>query len=152
MNKDSNNEQIDENVKSSKPNVLRAKDIVPPFGKEPHRKRESSEKSKTSGSLSKQQILAQEKEEILSSGKKQESNEIPRFDLAEEIMAEQRKVTAIKRKPPGKKTETQSKEDELESTGYVVKQLPETLSEQEQIIAEIVARDIQQFCRRTTPV
>jgi hypothetical protein len=114
--KDSNNEQIDANAKSGKPNVLRAKDIVPPYDNE--------------------------------SRQKGKGGEIPRFDLAEKIMAEQRKISAIKRKAPGKKPEAQGKEGELESTGYTAEQLSEVSSEQEQIIAEIVARDIQQFCRR----
>ncbi len=36
-------------------------------------------------------------------GAVQEANEIPKFDLAEQILAEQRKITAIRRKAPGKK-------------------------------------------------
>jgi len=35
-------------------------------------------------------------------GAVQEANEIPKFDLAEQILAEQRKITAIRRKGPGK--------------------------------------------------
>lgn len=65
----------------------------------------------------------------------QEKSEIPSFDLAEEIMAEQRKITAIRRKAPGKKTEAQPVDIE------------QPLSEQEKIIAEIVARDIERLCR-----
>ena len=35
-------------------------------------------------------------------GAVKEANEIPKFDLAEQILAEQRKITAIRRKAPGK--------------------------------------------------
>ncbi len=124
--------------------------------------------------------------------------EIPKFDLAEQILAEQRKITAIRRKAPGKpqrlpslappllsatadkgvtrvqaqdgaagkKTESRpsdgrgeppAREGEAESIGYTInparqktggiKQPPLTLSEQGQIIAEIVASDIEKLRR-----
>jgi len=117
--------------------------------------------------------------------------EIPKFDLAEQILAEQRKITAIRRKAPGKaqrlpslappllsatadkgikrvqaqdgaagkKTEPRpsdgrgeppAQEGEAESIGYTIKQPPLTLSEQGQIIAEIVARDIEKLRRGDT--
>jgi len=94
-------------------------------------------------------------------GAVQEANEIPRFDLAEQIMAEQRKITAIRRKAPGKKTKAPDQQPQAQSTDYAIKQPPSTrtsqrsaasqssiLSEQEQIIAEIVARDIEKLYRR----
>ena len=102
--------------------------------------------------------------------------EIPKFDLAEQILAEQRKITAIRRKAPGKpqrlpsqdgaagkKTELRpldgrgeppAQEGEVESIGYPAhqkmggfQQPPLTLSEQGRIIAEIVARDIEKLRR-----
>lgn len=73
------------------------------------------------------------------------SSEIPKFDLAEQIMAEQRKIAAIRRKGPGKKTEA-PKQQKVESIAHTLKP-PPMLSEQEQIIAEIVARDIEKMCR-----
>ena len=85
--------------------------------------------------------------------------EIPKFDLAEQILAEQRKITAIRRKAPGKKTEPRpsdgrgeppAQEREAESIGYSIQQPPLTLSEQGQIIAEIVARDIEKLRRGDT--
>jgi len=77
-----------------------------------------------------------------------EVNEIPRFDLSEQIMAEQRKITAIRRKAPGKKTKAPDQQTQAESIGYT--RPPPTLSEQEQIIAEIVARDIEKLYRGDT--
>jgi len=96
--------------------------------------------------------------------------EIPKFDLAEQILAEQRKITAIRRKAPGKpqrllslgpavtrvqaqdgaagkKTESPDQEGEAESIGYTIQQPPLTLSEQGRIIAEIVASDIEKLRR-----
>ncbi len=75
-------------------------------------------------------------------------HEIPKFDLAEEIMAEQRRITAIRRKAPGKKTEAQRPQPQAQPVGYTTEK---PLSEQEKIIAEIVARDIEKLCRCNMP-
>ncbi|HUU19674.1 MAG TPA: hypothetical protein VMW72_21165 [Sedimentisphaerales bacterium] len=115
-------------------------------------------------------------------GAVREASEIPKFDLAEQIMAEQRKITAIRRKAPGKpqrlpslappllsatgdkgvtrvqaqdevagkKTEPANQQSQAESIGYTIQQPPLTLSEQGQIIAEIVARDIEKLRRGDT--
>ena len=86
------------------------------------------------------------------------SSEIPKFNLAEQILAEQRKIAAIRRKGPGKKAEApkqqrkaepdpvlqEDRKMEAQSTGYTINP-PPILSEQEQIIAEIVARDIEKL-------
>jgi len=93
-------------------------------------------------------------------GEVREASDIPKFDLAEQIMAEQRKITAIRRKAPGKtqrlplqdgaagkKTKAPDLQSQAQLTGYTIKPPPPTSSEQEQIIAEIVARDIEIFCR-----
>ena len=76
--------------------------------------------------------------------------QIPKFDLAEEIMAGQRKITSIRRKAPGKKVEIQSQEPEVELIGYTIGQPTPALSGQEQIVAEIVARDIERLCKGGT--
>ncbi len=75
------------------------------------------------------------------------TTEMPKFDLAEQIMAEQRKVTAIRRKAPGKKTKAPDLQPRIQSTGCAIKQPPPTLPENELIIAEIVARDIEKLYR-----
>ena len=77
----------------------------------------------------------------------QEKPEIPRFDLAEEIMAEQRKITAIKRKAPGKKSKAEKAEPEAEPVGHIIEQPPPALPDQDRIIAEIVAKDIERLRR-----
>lgn len=78
---------------------------------------------------------------------RQEKTEIPSFDLAEEIMAEQRRITAIRRKAPGGKTEVQRLKPEVQPVDHIIEEPKPTLSEQEKIIAEIVARDIERLCR-----
>jgi len=97
------------------------------------------------------------------------TSQIPKFDLAEQIMAEQRKITAIRRKAPGKpqrlpslapvvmrvqpqdgaagkKTKAPDRQPHSQSIGYNINPPPPKLLEQEQIIAEIVARDIEMLC------
>jgi hypothetical protein len=74
--------------------------------------------------------------------------EIPKFDLAEDIMAEQRRITAIKRKSPAKRIEAVSLPPAVGSAG--LQQWPKPQA-QEQIIAEIVARDIEKLCRGDIP-
>jgi len=73
------------------------------------------------------------------------ASEIPQFDLAEEIMAEQRKVAATRRKGPAKKVEA-AKQEKPEPIAPIVEMF-HIPSEEEKVIAEIVARDIQQLCR-----
>ena len=154
--------------------VLRAQDIVPSYNKKIHQKRDCQK---------------METDDVPDEGAdvEQKKGKIPKFDLAKEIMAEQRKITAIKRKAPpktgpirdpkdlgpkdkgsngagmveaelrrvqlscargpGERTQAPGPESGAESISYTV-QPPPTLAEQEQIIAEIVARDIKMLCGR----
>lgn len=80
----------------------------------------------------------------------QETNEILEFDLARQIMAEHRKITAVKRKGPGKKSTPVLKNHPAELIARNVYQDSSALGP-EQIIAEIVARDIENVCLGKTP-
>jgi hypothetical protein len=144
--KNDSNEQRDEGV-------LRAKDIIPPYG----------------GDVTKAQRVQKAEEmppakDMPATGKpSQDQSEIPKFDLAEKILAEQRKVSARRRKRPAasareapKRIETISREPPFlssteqtgaEPTGHAIEQPITMLLEQDQIIAEIVARDIEKLCR-----
>lgn len=79
------------------------------------------------------------------------SSDIPKFDLAEEIMAEQRKISATRRKrakiPSSrkrKKSGTVGTEPYTQPISHTIGQPRPALggAEQEEIIAQIVARDI----------
>jgi hypothetical protein len=153
-----------ENNKQDNTNVLRAEDIVPPYNKEKYREQhlpttQASQRKDISSQKGQKQFL---KEEILSVSVSQpqhtetgvtehadviqEENEIPKFDLAEQIMAEQRKITSIRRKAPGQKTKAPDQQPRIESTSYAIEP-PRALSEKELIIAEIVAKDIERLYR-----
>jgi hypothetical protein len=140
-----NNKQTDADILQSKADILRARDIIP--GTPPPHKKKTNQKpeSQKTGENTIQSAVAAE----ISTQK--EKAEIPRFDLAEEIMAEQRKITAVKRKAPGKKTEVERLEPQAQPVGYTtIEQPAPTLPEQDRIIAEIVARDIERLCRGNT--
>ncbi|MCX5634930.1 MAG: hypothetical protein NTW55_03685 [Planctomycetota bacterium] len=114
------NEQFDDDILQSKADVLRAKDILPPYRDKPPQKDAATNPS--------------------------EKMEIPKFDLAEEIMAEHRKVTAVKRKSPGQKTEPKVQKPVGVAARHTI--LPGQISSRQmQIISEIVARDIERLCK-----
>jgi hypothetical protein len=152
------------NNKRDDTDVLRAEDIVPPYKKE-HRPGQDLPTTQANliNKISSQKIKKQTLNETASSpsiSQKQHSetsvsehsdaaqkvNEIPTFNLAEQIMAEQRKITSIRRKAPGQKAKVLDRQSRIESTGYSIEP-PRSLSEKERIIAEIVARDIDKLCR-----
>lgn len=146
MSKAENNEELDADILQSKADVLRARDIIP-GGKEPETQNTEQEpKSQTSREIT----ISSETVEKSTKDKGQGKTEIPRFDLAEDIMAEHRKSTSIRRKAPEKKAEAQIQEPSAEQIGYTVEQPIWGLSKEEQIIAEIVARDIERLCRGGT--
>jgi len=74
---------------------------------------------------------------------------IPKFDLAEQILAEQRKNSSVKRKGPANKVDPEQRRPRLHPAGHAMQAHIEALG-QEQVIAEIVARDIERLCRNTT--
>jgi len=77
----------------------------------------------------------------------QETNDIPKFDLAKQIMAEHRKITAVRRKGPAKNPKPPKKQHPAELIARKVMRVP-IVSGPEQVIAEIVARDIENLCIR----
>jgi hypothetical protein len=80
----------------------------------------------------------------------QETNDIPKFDLAKQIMSEHRKITAVRRKGPAKKAKPPKKKHPAELIARNVMPRP-IVSGSRQIIAEIVARDIENLCIGNTP-
>ena len=128
------NRQNDDNILHRRPDVLRLNDIIPSSNKQAKKSRDSSKNTNPPHIV------------------KLQDNTVPEFNLAEQIMAEQRKITGVRRRSPGKRIETPEKENEVKSNGYAIEQPPQVLSEQEQIIADIVARDIQKLCRHRTSI
>ena len=71
--------------------------------------------------------------------------EIPKFDLAEQILAEQRKLSTVRRKAPRKRAKVSSPKTVKPAARPI--ESPTIPSEQEKIIAEIVARDIENLIK-----
>ena len=91
------------------------------------------------------QIKASKDKPEKSASAQQERSEIPKFDLTEEIMAEQRKITAVRRQAPGERKEPRGQELKAKPAGPVGVQPTAVQSYEEKIIAEIVARDIERL-------
>ena len=173
MDKDRSSEQTDADILRCRADILRARDVMPLYDK---KARESTDSQYTDKDTNRSAAIAEtptanppkvcedaapipietaehktaEPPMVTTVNHKpavtnqHAKHEIPKFDLAEEIMAEQRRITAVKRRAPAKKTEAQRSEPQAQPVGYTTEQ---PLSEQEKIIAEIVARDIEKLCR-----
>jgi len=177
VDKDRSSEQTDADILRCRGDILRARDVMPPYDE---KARESTDSQYTDKDTNRSAAIAEtptanppkvredatpipieaaeykaaESPMVTTVNHKpavtnqHEKHEIPKFDLAEEIMAEQRRITAVKRRAPAKKTEAQRSEPQAQPVGYTTEQ---PLSEQEKIIAEIVARDIGKLCRGDMP-
>jgi len=168
LDKDKNSEQIDDDIMQCKADALRARDITPPYKKKTDKERKSQKKDENTNNPANIAEPSTKKEktarkdtgpipiETTAQKKtppaptKQEEAEIPRFDLAEKIMAEQRKITAIRRKGPGKKTKAEREQLQAKPVSYTIKQPGSEQTEQNRIIAEVVAKDIERLCRGGT--
>jgi hypothetical protein len=74
--------------------------------------------------------------------------EIPKFDLAEQILARQRSLSAANRKSPEKRSETLPHQSDTCPTGQAALRSAASSPQQDfVIIKEIVTQDIQQLCR-----
>jgi hypothetical protein len=142
---DNSNGQLNTNSEPRKADVLRARDIIP--GATPYGNIAGQEENLQETAQNDPYPPAVPKTPVETD---QQTSEIPKFNLAEEIMAEHRKITAIRRKGPGEKDEAQKQEPEAEAGGDVNGQPKPALSEQKQIITEIVARDIESLCNGGT--
>jgi len=112
------------------------------------KKKKRSSKKTVSGSVAKKSRLKEpstRREDAM-----QETNDIPRFDLAKQIMAEHRKITSVKRKGPAKKVKSPPKQHPAELIARNIMPGP-IVNGPEEIIAEIVARDIENLCIGKTP-
>jgi len=163
VSKAESNEQFDNDILRCKVDILRALDVIqnPATQNSTRETTQSAEAAEISTNEDTSPIPIEEipaKEttplpKVVGINKKEETEtlrekgEIPSFDLAEEIMAKQRKVTAIKRKGPGRKNEAQKLKPETQPVEHIIEQSKPVLPEQERIITEIVARDIERLCR-----
>ena len=130
--------------KKRRDDALRAGDMVPPFEDEAGvAKKKAGRKKRTSASkkTGKAKLGA-------TKSAAEQGSDIPQLDLDKQILAKQRKVTSVRRKAPGAKSKAPGKTAEVASTDHRVAWAVPELSEQDRVIVEIVARDIQRLCKR----
>lgn len=146
---------MNHNGKPKRTRVLRATDVIPPFDKSVP----PSDKGRTNGEPPRAGPFEADGREGGPEGcfvpgdaagpLPADGVEIPTYDLAENILAEQRRAAGKRRRAPGRT------EDEpvasIQGAGVRVS-VPELASpdllELQRIVGEIVARDIERLCRR----
>ncbi len=137
--------------------VLRAMDVIPPFGGD--RAADDREDASTCHQGRAPRIRPWKRSEpdlddpnqANPAGTAHEAGEpIPTLDLGEKILAEQRRMTARKRKAPGVAASEESSPSRPPVVPMRAERAVEPLArdvvELQQIVAEIVARDIERLC------
>jgi hypothetical protein len=153
------NENLDADILQCKADISRSQKVTPLHKEKtaPQPAAKASSSPKNEKRLSLEDIIPHSAE----TPAKPLQNEVPRFDLAEEIMAEYRKTTSTKRKSPGQKPDAQIEPPPPQTepqpisrpTPPPVSPAPQpepALLIPDQIIAEIVARDIERLCWNDT--
>jgi hypothetical protein len=145
------------------PDVLRAADIMPPFDR-PIMSQQSAQLVNTAGQrrLSMTRTggsmpdVNQESVRSPAAGENNPTNavrvghtqaDIPKFDLAEGLLADRRMISAAKRKSPSHKVVEVDKSSRVGQAKDASRWLVVESSEQRLLIAEIVSRDIARLCR-----
>src|SRR3972149_5778447 len=124
--------------------VLRAGDIVPPYGDVSGTPKKKTSRKDVSASPEKAKAKAEPKT-AKSVAAERQAGDIPRLDLDKQILADQRKVISVRRKGPGSKSKAPDKTAKAASARRRAVQTVPELSEKDHVIAEIVARDIQRL-------
>jgi len=139
-------------MRSNMERVLRAMDVIPPFG-------EDGANGKPDGEPARPKIqpwtrpvprAAAPREPDPPSRPDETARHIPTFDLGEKILAEQRRMTARKRRAPGNAHGAPSETGPASVRALGPQRAGEPSAQDaiqlEQLVAEIVARDIDRLC------
>ena len=161
--------EIDNNRKARPARVLRAADVIPPYNQDPSRANEPEngsdeptlgqarlqppKRDRLGAGLKPASTVAQEAGTDAGDGNSTKHRaaapEIPTFDLAENILAEHRQAAARRRKAPSQMSaEPVTRPERPAVIAHVVEPPSQGLCELQQVVAEIVARDIQRLCRQ----
>lgn len=131
----------DDKMRSNMERVLRAMDVIPPFDDDklegPAHDGQKASSEPAAGPSRKKSV------------KKGPDGGVPTLDLGEKILAEQRRVTAGKRRGPGGGRHTpQISFQEAPTAPKAAPNEPDTddLAQLQVIVADIVARDIEELC------
>ncbi len=156
-------DETDRNTRARDAKVLRAADVIPPFDKNsaPAETGEApcgqagpaaSEPGDGDGRIEADldtEVGSETPADPETSPSAVGSPDIPKYDLAENILAEQRRVAARRRRAPSQMEHEPPASPEQDGPKAPAPELPsEDLPELQRIVAEIVARDIERLCRR----
>lgn len=147
-------------MSNSMERVLRAMDVIPPFEDDLAKTPPATQGTQKDRAVpriqpwgqTRKQSSAQNKTPSPPNTSDDEAARIPALDLGEKILAEQRRMTARKRKAPGT-AQVESGQDQPPSVVAMraeraVEPSAHDLAQLEQLVAEIVARDIDRLCSR----
>ena len=142
---------VDEKGRDAKPKrkrALRAGDMIPPFDQGVAPADEGIE----GGPLAAKSMKSRKTYKSQRQGTNAESaaGGIPKYDLAENILAEQRRLASRRRRAPRQVKEEPVRDVEKnESRTFLAEPSPHDLQELQRVVAEIVADDIARLCRRS---
>lgn len=153
--------KTDNDILQCRANVLRARDIIPPFGtKKPKTAANSlpeTEQKPTPGKAPIKISSIPGFEEILPTSTE---SDIPQFNLAEQIFAEQRKVSSGRRQRTSQQSLAEKQEQIDTPASFesakpwqslpTMAIIPSPASPQQRIVAEIIARDIEEMIIRNS--
>ncbi|MCX5646938.1 MAG: hypothetical protein NTZ17_20005 [Phycisphaerae bacterium] len=124
--------------------VLRATDVIPPFG----RSTPPSDNGEADAEQA-QALSSRAGDGVTVSPLLAGDGAIPAYDLADNILAEQRRAAGRRRRGPSRAPEESAALPERPAMRILAADLAsQNLLELQRIVAEIVARDIERLCRR----
>lgn len=153
-------DEMDRNAKGRRASVLRATDVVPPFdervgpadhaaGAELPDAASSEAQAPPGPAVRPRKAASMSADEARKLSARDADVPIPSYDLAETILAEQRRVAAGRRRAPGRPAEEPTPTSDDARSGISVEEpSSQDLTELQRLVTEIVARDIERLCRR----
>ncbi len=131
------------NGKSRRARVLRASDVIPPFDKNVAQAKGVAADTEPIGSASAKPSPGRGVTLL-----KEAPVEVPTYDLAENLLAGQRRIASRRRRAPGHgEEEPVVRLGQVRPRNVTADRSPEDLLALRQIVAEIVARDIERLRR-----
>ncbi len=154
-------DERDVNPKTKRARMLRATDVMPPFDREAPPEGQDGDAMEQAESASLpapgpeagakgRDAVAADSEEraVVAEPLSADPAEIPKYDLAEHILAEQRRVASRRRRGPGQSQEAPAAPREEPAARVAgLEPSPQDLAELQRIVAETVARDIARLCK-----
>jgi hypothetical protein len=137
--------------------VLRARDVIPPFdkmvppvgqgGTDVEPSQIPPAEASGNGGKTERGFVAHADERIPALPDREA--QIPAYNLAENILAEQRRAAGRRRSGPGRmKDKPMAPSPRVGARVFLPEPTPQDLLELQRIVAEIVARDIARLCKR----